>query len=257
MKNLLVLLTFSITVGASAQIPNGSTAPDFTLTDLDGTTHNLYSYLDAGKTVFIKFFACHCPSCWAYHQTHKLKSLYNLYGPDGTDEIMILALEHDQWNSMDAFMGIGDPWVTQGDWVTGTPYPQLNVEDPDRGVFTDYGMVYYPLIMKVCPDRKVEQMSTSLDGVQLYEKVQGCQTASTPKIEDFSSVYIDQLSKNLMIEQFQKVKSLRILNMQGQLIKTIGSVTSSTINLDELNTGIYLFEIQSENGPVVKKLHLN
>lgn len=258
MKKLLVLLTFSVALGATAQIPTGSTAPDFTLTDIDGTSHNLYSYLDAGKTVYLEFFAAHCPSCWSYHQTNRLKNMYNTYGPTGTDEIMVLALEHDQWNTLDEFMGIGDPWVTAGDWITGTPFPLFNVEDPDRGVFTDYNIASYPWVFKICSDKKVEIVSTSLTEAQLYTKVQECQAlASLDKIEDFSNVYIDQISKNLMIDQFQKVKSVRVLNMQGQLIKTISSVPSSAISLSELNTGIYLFEIQSENGPIVKKLFLN
>ena len=29
-------------------------APDFTLTDYYGTTHHLYSYLNAGKTVYLE-----------------------------------------------------------------------------------------------------------------------------------------------------------------------------------------------------------
>ena len=49
---LVVLLSFS---NAQAQLPNGSIAPDFTLVDLNGTEHNLYSYLDDGKTVFLDF----------------------------------------------------------------------------------------------------------------------------------------------------------------------------------------------------------
>ena len=40
---------------ATAQLPDGSVAPDFTLTDLNGTTHNLYNLLDQGYTVFLDF----------------------------------------------------------------------------------------------------------------------------------------------------------------------------------------------------------
>ncbi|MBK8704908.1 MAG: redoxin domain-containing protein [Saprospiraceae bacterium] len=39
-------------------------APNFTLTDSDGQSHNLYTdYLDQGKTVVIKFFFTTCPPC--------------------------------------------------------------------------------------------------------------------------------------------------------------------------------------------------
>jgi glutathione peroxidase-family protein len=101
------LLLFSAAV--HGQLADGSVAPDFTLTDYFGTEHNLYEYLNEGKTVFVEIFAAHCPSCWNYHETDRLKNIYIDYGPDGTDELMVLALECDQWNTHDDFKGIGDP----------------------------------------------------------------------------------------------------------------------------------------------------
>ncbi|MCB0810867.1 MAG: hypothetical protein KDB96_16435, partial [Flavobacteriales bacterium] len=65
-RNLLAALLLLAGTNASAQIPDGSMAPDFTLTDYYGTTHHLYSYLNAGKTVYLEIFAVHCPTCWAY-----------------------------------------------------------------------------------------------------------------------------------------------------------------------------------------------
>lgn len=76
-------------------MPDGTVAPDFTLTDYYGNTHHLYDYLNDGKTVFVEIFAAHCSSCWSYHETDILKDLYNSYGPAGTDEVMVLALEYD------------------------------------------------------------------------------------------------------------------------------------------------------------------
>ena len=49
---LITLFSFS---NSYAQLANGSVAPDFTLTDLNGTTHNLYDYIDDGYTVFLDF----------------------------------------------------------------------------------------------------------------------------------------------------------------------------------------------------------
>ncbi len=48
--SLLALVSFST---ANAQLPDGVIAPDFTLTDINGTPHNLYNYLAAGKRVYI------------------------------------------------------------------------------------------------------------------------------------------------------------------------------------------------------------
>lgn len=256
MKHLSVLLFFLPGL-AFGQLPNGSTAPDFTLTDYYGTTHNLYAYLDADKTVFVEIFAAHCPTCWAYHQTHRLKNIYEQYGPDGTDELMVLALEHDPWNDSTAFTGNHEPWVTAGDWLTGTPYPIFNVEDPDRGVFTDYNVTYYPVIYKICPDRILERVFPSETETQLYQKVEDCQLfATVEEGPDLGLIRVDPLSRSLIIDRYQEVQGLEVMDLQGRTIRSIGAINSSTIPLGELRTGVYLFRIRTERGPVVKRFVL-
>ena len=57
-KILLVALVTLLSIGnTSAQLPDGSIAPAWALTDLNGTEHILYDYLDNGYTVFIDFSA--------------------------------------------------------------------------------------------------------------------------------------------------------------------------------------------------------
>jgi hypothetical protein len=258
LKRLLITFSLLLQIGMYGQLADGTTAPDFTLTDYYGTEHHLYSYLDAGKTVILEIFAAHCPACWNYHQTHRLKNLYNDYGPEGTDELMVLALEYDQWNLHDAFIGIGPPWVTQGNWLEGTPFPIFDVEDPDRGVFEDYNLTGYPIVFKICPDGIVERVFTSESETQVYEKVQECQAAlSINKPLDLGAIYFDPLSRNLNIDAYQKVKSVRIMSITGQIVQNINTIGSSAIAIDRMNTGIYLFEIQTEYGRVVKRFYLD
>jgi len=258
MKKLVFLFALFLNINVYGQLPNGSVAPDFTLTDYDGTTHNLYSYLNAGKTVFLEIFAAHCPVCWSYHQTNTMKNLYNYYGPNGTNELMVLALEHDQWNDSNAFIGNGPAWVTQGNWLDGTPFPIFDVEDPNRGVFNDYNVTFYPVVYKICPNKIVERVMTSETLAELYQKVQDCQTAmSITEIKNNEQIYINQASKTLIIGQHQQVKSIAINNLQGQVIKTISTITSSAIDISDVSTGVYLFEMQVKEGLVYKKLYVN
>ncbi|HRI58176.1 MAG TPA: redoxin family protein, partial [Saprospiraceae bacterium] len=97
MKRILLLLAFSIAgwTVVHAQLPSGSTAPDFTVTDLDGNTYNLYTLLDEGKTVYLDFFATWCGPCWNYHNTHAFRDLWDTYGPPGTNEAMVFSIEGD------------------------------------------------------------------------------------------------------------------------------------------------------------------
>jgi hypothetical protein len=56
-KTLLSLVLLFSGAAAFAQLPNGSVAPDFTATDINGQTHTLSEYLAAGKTVIIDISA--------------------------------------------------------------------------------------------------------------------------------------------------------------------------------------------------------
>ena len=67
MKQLLVILALGLSTIGFSQIPNGSVAPDFSITDREGEEHNLYSYLDSGYAVIIDFSATWCGPCWNYH----------------------------------------------------------------------------------------------------------------------------------------------------------------------------------------------
>ena len=240
-----------------AQLPDGTVAPDFTLTDYYGEEHHLYGYLDADKTVILKVFAAHCPACWNYHQTDRLKNLYNDYGPGGTDEIMVLALEHDQWNNHNAFIGDGPPWVTQGNWLEGTPFPIFDVENPDRGVFDDYEISGYPIIFKICPDRLTERIYTWETEEEIYEKITGCPgTLSNQNNEDeddFLKVFSDG-NGNLRIWMKEPGRfSLRIFNSGGQIVHS-SFVSNRHTSLSGFSKGLYLLEVSSESARWVKKV---
>jgi hypothetical protein len=143
------ILGFALIAGlnsAQAQIADGSVAPDFTATDLNGVSHTLSTYLNAGKTVILDISATWCGPCWNYHNTHALADMYNSYGPNGSDEVMIFYIEGDASTSIADLHGTGTN--TQGDWVTGTPYPIIN----SSTVADLYQIGYFPTIYRICPD---------------------------------------------------------------------------------------------------------
>jgi hypothetical protein len=148
-----------ISMGAFAQLPDGSVAPDWTATDINGVEHNLQSYLDQGMTVILDFSATWCGPCWNYHNTHILRDLYDTFGPDGTGDLMVFYMEGDDTTTQADLEGTGT--ATAGDWITGTTYPII---DNTGSIFDDYAGAYYPTIYTICPDGiLVESSQVSFD----------------------------------------------------------------------------------------------
>lgn len=154
MKRTFTLIALLALFGArlSAQLANGSIAPDFTATDIEGNTWHLYELLDQGKTVVLDVSATWCGPCWAYHNTGALEELYAQYGPEGTNEVMVLFIEGDPTTTMADLLG--QTSASQGNWVGTTPYPIL-----DNATIADaYEITYFPTIYHICPNRIVNEI---------------------------------------------------------------------------------------------------
>lgn len=253
LKVFLVSLLF--TSSAQAQLNNGDTAPNFTLTDLDGNSHHLYGYLDQGMAVYVKFFACHCPSCWAYHNTGTLEDLYTTYGPDGTDQIMVLMLEHDLNTTMDHFQG--NHWYTQGDWITGNSIPIIDVADADRQVFVDYDINFYPKVIKICPDKTVEWVHTSLTTNDLYQKADDCPgELAIEEVSVLSDVNVLIDNGQLIVLNTPDQLDVSMVNMMGQKVQLSKIDGQNSYSISELEAGLYFVQIAVNDETVIKKIQI-
>ena len=155
---LLVLAGIGSANTATAQIADGSVAPDFTVTDINGTTHNLYDYLDQGKTVVIDLFATWCSPCWSYALGGAMDDAYAAYGPAGTDEMVFLSIESDGSTTAADLAGTGSN--TTGDWITQVPNALID----DNSVAGLYSLAYYPTIFMICPNRIVTEVGQISSG---------------------------------------------------------------------------------------------
>jgi len=161
-----------------AQLPTGSVAPDFDITDINGESHNLYEYLDQGKYVILEFFGAFCAPCWNFHETHLLEDLYQEYGPEGSNQLMVISIEVEINTDLEELMGENG---AEGDFVTGISYPIINDESGTVSGFTIsetarlYGMNFVPNLFVVCPNRILSSLKVKdLDSEQILKVTDSC-----------------------------------------------------------------------------------
>lgn len=162
------LILGSMNANAQSWLPNGNFAPDWTLNDINGNPHHLYSLLDQGYTVYLDFSATWCGPCWNYHTggingTGPLHILWEDHGPAGqpgvslstTNDVWVFLIEAEGSNNAACLHGmagcIGPNGGTQGDWVTGTHYPIID----NSSLNAPYSIPWFPTIYCICPDRTI------------------------------------------------------------------------------------------------------
>lgn len=151
-KILLLLLLFPILYSGklSAQLADGTIAPDFTVTDINGNSHHLYNMLSQGKPVLLEFFTTWCVPCMQMHDERVLQTIDSTYGPNGihANALQVLAVECDvNTDSADLYSFY--------DWITGTSYPTVDLDASNIQVASDYAINYVPTMYVICPDHKV------------------------------------------------------------------------------------------------------
>jgi hypothetical protein len=172
-KFLLAIATVFSVASASAQMASGSVCPNFTGTDLDGQTWNLYDLLDQGYSVVVDVSATWCGPCWNYHNSGALDELYTAHGPDGTNEVRVLFVEGDAATTNADLHGTGTN--TQGDWVANTPYPIID----DASIGDLLQITYFPTIYTICPSRIITETG-QITADMHYEFISsnGCESAT-------------------------------------------------------------------------------
>ncbi|MDD2386354.1 MAG: choice-of-anchor J domain-containing protein [Bacteroidales bacterium] len=158
----------------------------FNLTDIDGNTHDLAAYLDAGKTVILDFSAVWCTYCWDLHQSGVFDDLHNSYGPAGTDELVVLWIECDD-GTLDQINGIGGIGSgTYGDWTEGGTWPVPIIMN-DGSMTSAYSLYegYLPTVFMVCPSGYYKDVTNQAwtSAASVYAQIGSCPIAGQAPID--------------------------------------------------------------------------
>lgn len=131
---------------AFSQLSDGSEAPEFVYEDTDGNTHDLYAYLAEGKTVIIHQFAAWAGPAWNYYQSGEHQQLLADFGPDGTDDLIILMVEAD--TGTETALDGSDTSGSIGDWLTDNPFPVI--QPTDELFMEEWNVNYFPTVYTIC-----------------------------------------------------------------------------------------------------------
>jgi thiol-disulfide isomerase/thioredoxin len=143
MKWLFFLLVLVLLVGKiQAQTPL-TIAKDFSVKDIEGTTHHLFEYLDSNHFVLLDFFTTSCGSCQTY--AHEVSAAYSDFGCN-TGNLVVLGIN---WGSNNAS-------VQAFDSAYGAFYPAVSgTQGGGNRVVDTFQVLSYPTVILIAPDRLI------------------------------------------------------------------------------------------------------
>ncbi|MEN0005251.1 MAG: redoxin domain-containing protein [Bacteroidota bacterium] len=174
----LIVVLVCIAVFAQAQAP----APDFTITDSNGETRQLYAdYLDQGKSVVLKFFFINCPPCNA--MAPLMEPFYQSWGGGAYDmEMISLSIRpNDSSQGVNGYKQMhGHTWPGAGGDGGASAAIQPYLQG-DYGIFSST-----PTFVVIAPDGEVffnpkgDNFEATLDSVALKLEETGAIKAFQP-----------------------------------------------------------------------------
>ena len=222
-KNLFLSLMMVLSAFFSyAQLPPGSNAPDFTITDINGQSHSLQDYLDDGYSVVIDMSATWCSPCWGYHESGALEELWTNHGPAGqpgvsantTDDVVVIFIESDGTTTSDDLNGNGA--TTQGNWIAGVDYIIADDSNPANS----YQLAYYPTVYTICPNGYLIE-SGAIPATDHYSIIGMC---SAPANAGISSYTGEAEPDNCEDNEFNV--SVDVMNISGEPISSMNLVVN-------------------------------
>jgi peroxiredoxin len=207
------------------------TAPDFSLTDIDGNTHHLYDQTAEGKTVVIEFFSVFCGTCAI--NTPVVENIWTTYGYSG-DSVWVWGIEAQ---------GVVDSLVGVFRTNYGVTFPLFGTSNDDVVIYL-YDILYVPQYIVVCPDNSMKPYDIS----NLEIGVQACLATSVFSSNyNMSELRVTSTDRNIVFENAGHMPLFGNL----QITSLTGSTTTYSLNLSSgekeeihLKTGgMYLYRL--------------
>ncbi|TSA50041.1 MAG: T9SS C-terminal target domain-containing protein [Sphingobacteriales bacterium] len=244
-----------------------TTAVDFTATDIDGNSFNLFNTLNSGSYVFIDFMFTNCGPC--QQCAPKMWSAFNTYGCNGPNaEVHFISINRDDNNA------VMHSWESTYMNATGG-YPQAfsgaqgSATGGTQTFASTYGVGAFPTMILIAPDHSIlEQdiwpISTAADFTPFFHshglEPKACiGTSINNNIVQDAFVFISPVPalNELTINcGNNKISSIRIFDNLGKIIiekSGVNDATQESINISDIASGIYFAEIKMKGVQTVNK----
>lgn len=256
-----LILSFTLFTGITNAQTTLTQAVDFTVTDLDGNTHNLFNILAQNKYVCLDFWFAACGPC---QQTSPFfKTAYTNYGCN-TANVFFMSVDNGDNNAT---------CITfENTYLGGNAgYPVISgVEGTGSAVNSAYQIGAYPTYILIAPNHTIVQQdmwpissATSFDpyfssnGLSYSACASGVAETASPL--DFT-LYPNPVTSLLNIESTKNAEliSYRIFDYLGNvsLTEEIGNkISKVSIDVSSLAPGFYFAEVKTSDGFIVKKIN--
>jgi cytochrome oxidase Cu insertion factor (SCO1/SenC/PrrC family) len=248
MKKSIFLFVLSVIMYFGFAQTTLTTAVDFTVTDTKGVSHNLFSYLNAGKYVCIDFFYKDCPYCGT--TAPYLQSAFQHFGCNEGDLIVLAISSRDN-----------DATLTTYANANGFAYPMISsATGGGSAVNSTYGISQYPTFILIAPNKNIVERDmwplANAQALITYISGHGVQAqACTSNIDENSKFEINSYPNP--VENVFNVVAPNLNKIQFEIIDILGKVVimetqnssngQFSIDMSNLKSGLYFVRYSSND----------
>jgi thiol-disulfide isomerase/thioredoxin len=258
---ILILLT-SISYHSKAQFNNynnGDLVNDFTVTDVYGNVHNLYSYTASGKYVYLDFFYSICGGCQNFIPV--FNEFYDKYGCNQGDIICIAInsgydrRDEDVINFENTYGG------------TFNYAPAISSEGGCGTVINDFDPMYYPAKCLIAPDNII--LDSDISPYETVSHLEAtfpsgfnpspmeCSLGTNDYDSSFNfSVFPNPTSGNeiTIVLSDNDIANVTIYTIQGKEVFSSMITELEQIIYPKLQKGVYFINLQTNRSKGTKKI---
>ncbi len=211
-----LILCILISQLCNAQIADGSVAPNITGVDIAGNKFDIYEILASGKGVVLEISTTWCSPCWTMHKTHFLDLINETYGPNGTDELVVLFLKGDDQTDLADLEGTGD--FTVGDWTYCTKVPIL---DNMASTGNDYQISFWGTYFVINPKDKTTKSFSSSNSSELKPHLVEIGIIDLPQMDASMGFLCDEGPQYICSKANKFVPQLELYNLGASPLTTL------------------------------------